>query len=280
MLKRVVQDLSPGVALRSAKEMVSGSSQYHNQHWLLHPKYPYYLLTVMFLVQSLLSGGRAQPAAENDMPPILGLVGLVYVIGSASLSCVCLAGAWPLIIKSARIYGILRLFYHRSPVMSIGVDRWVFFFYLTTLTGVIEPLITAAQGKRSQPSEIINTVGPIFCAFFNAACQSPQSIVLLTTVSIRKILRSALKATNIPSAPQIYKISSGVLSAATAIAAASPFLLKHVVKSIRIITNKGDWLTESQKLANIAVIVFSILSIIIPPELGKKPPRPTRQHQD
>jgi len=141
--------------------MVSGSSQYHNQHWLLHPKYPYYLLTVMFLVQSLLSGGRAQPAAENDMPPILGLVGLVYVIGSASLSCVCLAGAWPLIIKSARIYGILRLFYHRSPVMSIGVERWVFFFYLTTLTGVIEPLITAAQGKRSQPSEIINTVGPV-----------------------------------------------------------------------------------------------------------------------
>uniref|UniRef100_A0A7S2ZCJ0 Uncharacterized protein n=1 Tax=Rhodosorus marinus TaxID=101924 RepID=A0A7S2ZCJ0_9RHOD len=248
MLKRVVRDLAPGVALRSARDMVSGSSQYNYQHWLLHPKYPYYLLTAMFLFQSLLSGGRAQPAAPNEMPPIFGLVVFVYVIGSALLSGVCLAGAWPLIIQSARTYGILRLFYHRSPVMSIGVERWVFFFYLTTLTGVMEPLLTAAQGKRALPSEIINTVGPIFCAFFNASCQSPQSIVLLTTVSIRKILRSALKATNIPSAPQIYKISSGVLSAATAIAAASPFLLKHVVKSIRIITNKGDWLTESQKV--------------------------------
>ncbi|KAJ8901431.1 hypothetical protein NDN08_007277 [Rhodosorus marinus] len=279
MLKRVVRDLGPGAALRSARDMVSGSSQYGYQHWLLHPKYPYYLLTAMFLFQSLLSGGRAQPAAQNDMPPIFGAVVFVYLVGSALLSGVCLAGAWPLIIQSARKYGIVRLFYHRSPVMSIGVERWVFFFYLTTLTSVIEPLLTAVQGKQASPSEIINIVGPIFCAFFNASCQSPQSIMLLTTISIRKILRSALKASNIPSAPEIYKVSSGVLSAATAIVAATPFFLKHFV-SFQIITNKGEWLLESQKVANVIVIVFSILSIIIPPELGKKPPRPTRQHQD
>jgi len=161
MLKRVVRDLVPGAALRSARDMVVGSSKYGNQHWLLHPKFPYYLLTAMFLFQSLLSGGRAHPAAQNDMPPIFGLVVFVYLIGSALLSGVCIAGAWPLIIQSARKYGIMRLLYHRSPVMSVGADRWVFFFYLTTLTGVVEPLLTAAQGKRASPSEVVTIVGEV-----------------------------------------------------------------------------------------------------------------------
>jgi len=87
----------------------------------------------------------------------------------------------------------------------------------------------------------------IFCAFLNASCQSPQSIMLLTTVSIRKILRSALKASNIESAPEIYTAISGVLSVATAIVAACPFFLKYFVR-FEIITNRGEWLLESQKV--------------------------------